>query len=80
MAGAVEKYGARKAAIMVLDQILIRRYGMGYNDMPDTAERASVIDEMEQLLSDDVEKNKQQVFSLALDFSSEDNMLPDIFS
>lgn len=75
---AAVKHGARKAAIMLLDTTLTRTYGVGYNDLPDTAERANTLDELEDLIEDDPVANKPQIDELVREACSWENIVGDM--
>jgi len=54
------KFGARKTAIQLINQKIMRLSGLTLHDLPDTFAISQIIDSLEQILIDDL-KNKESI-------------------
>ena len=55
------KYGARKTAIKLVSYTIYQKIGLSVDDLPDTSELCNMYDDLEELIEDGYEENKEQV-------------------
>lgn len=61
------KYGARKTAIKLVDYRIFNIIGLMTSDLPDTSELCNIYDELEDLIEDGYEANKDSIKEILQD-------------
>ena len=55
------KYGARKTAIKLVDYRIFKIIGLMTSDLPDTSDLCNIYDELESLIEDGFDDNKDAI-------------------